>query len=749
MKNDKDIKFLTKEPFKLQNKYLKEKEIITKIIDKVSKKTIASELKDALQLEFEKLLLKTKDPVQLWIRGQVFEDEKFDAVASAFKLKAEEAGYNNHIIKENHDCVIDGITYNTDISSNATFKKNDNNRVALFGVKVGDLVRYQDFGGEGKGNITSIGKNGITVDDGSGVERELILKYDKQDDTKVYAYLKLNENKNTENNMNKECKCNGNCVCSTTKETNEKVMKTYNGVLAFSFISAEDVDGAKEEIEGEFDKLKFIFNKEITMIEGVNENLIDGTHLQKSTVVPGRKKQKGLVVTFTGRKDDWGRKLYKGNNGNMYADVDGIIHELTASGEPNVPVSAKIIEPKATPSNMNRAMKITKMAEDLLEEAQSAFWAVVANKYPNAPGDFTPEQTITFDNACRIAISQWINNNVDVDAITEKKINKVVNEGIYHLQSNYDDFAEFEYYNDMYNLAERLGFESAQEAWDKNPKVNVTTNVEEFKIVPEDTPVTEHKQEMMYKNAFQMFEPGEITEEKEYNDTSLKNLIESDAFLKFSYATLSTGDDEKDLDMIYNNYVKGDDAMKSKLKQFESYTFSILEKFNKSRQLNSSILETLKQYDIQINEGILSDVVNKISTALSGLKSKAIQVYQMATSDVKAELKRVFSGMSLKEIADKINAAGITSTEVKAVTENNEGEGNLKPNSELTLTEKIIKAFSLSAAAAGVVAIILSIALPEVFKINYIGNMPTSYLFGIGGATLLLSALGIVSVTQD
>lgn len=687
MKNDKDIKFLTKEPFKLQNKYLKEKEIITKIIDKVSKKTIASELKDALQLEFEKLLLKTKDPVQLWIRGQVFEDEKFDAVATAFKLKAEEAGYNNHIIKENHDCVIDGVTYNTDISSNATFKKNDNNRVALYGVKVGDLVRYQDFGGEGKGNITSIGKNGITVDDGSGVERELILKYDKQDDTKVYAYLKLNENKNTENNMNKKCKCNGNCVCSTTKETNEKVMKTYNGVLAFSFISTEDVDGAKEEIEGEFDKLKFIFNKEITMIEGVNENLIDGTHLQRS--------------------DD------------------------------------------PTPSNMNRAMKITKMAEDLLEEAQSAFWAVVANKYPNAPGDFTPDQTITFDNACRIAISQWINNNVDVDAITEKKINKVVNEGIYHLQSNYDDFAEFEYYNDMFNLAERLGFESAQEAWDKNPKVNVTTNVEEFKIVPEDTPVTEHKQEMMYKNAFQMFEPGEITEEKEYNDTSLKNLIESDAFLKFSYATLSTGDDEKDLDMIYNNYVKGDDAMKSKLKQFESYTFSILEKFNKSRQLNSSILETLKQYDIQINEGILSDVVNKISTALSGLKSKAIQVYQMATSDVKAELKRVFSGMSLKEIADKINAAEITSTEVKAVTENNGPAGNLKPNSELTLTEKIIKAFSLTAAAAGVVAIILSIALPEVFKINYIGNMPSSYLFGIGGATLLLSALGIVSVTQD
>ena len=195
MKNDKDVKFLTKEPFKLQNKYLKEKELITKIINKAAKNTIASELKDTLQLEFEKLLLKTKDPVQLWIRGQVFEEEKFDVIAAAFKLKAQEAGY---IIKENYTSttVIDDIEYNTDISSAATFKKNANDKVALFGVKIGDTVNYQDFGGEGKGNIVTMDRKGITVNDGSGVERELILKFDKDGDNKVYAYLKLNENIN-------------------------------------------------------------------------------------------------------------------------------------------------------------------------------------------------------------------------------------------------------------------------------------------------------------------------------------------------------------------------------------------------------------------------------------------------------------------------------------------------------------------------------------------------------------------------
>ncbi|WP_317897142.1 hypothetical protein [Aurantibacillus circumpalustris] len=37
------------------------------------------------------------------------------------------------------------------------------------------------------------------------------------------------------------------------------------------------------------------------------------------------------------------------------------------------------------------------------------------------------------------------------------------------LRKNYDSLEEFEYYSQIYGIHKRLGFESAQEAWDTNP----------------------------------------------------------------------------------------------------------------------------------------------------------------------------------------------------------------------------------------------------------------------------------------
>lgn len=59
--------------------------------------------------------------------------------------------------------------------------------------------------------------------------------------------------------------------------------------------------------------------------------------------------------------------------------------------------------------------------KDVMYDAQWAFWAVVAEKFPEAKyGDFAPDQTIAFDRACETAITQWVDNNVidsDEDAI--------------------------------------------------------------------------------------------------------------------------------------------------------------------------------------------------------------------------------------------------------------------------------------------------------------------------------------------
>jgi len=52
----------------------------------------------------------------------------------------------------------------------------------------------------------------------------------------------------------------------------------------------------------------------------------------------------------------------------------------------------------------------------------------------------------------------------------------------YHLQSPYADFEEFEYYDGIYNLSSRLGFNTAREAWDANPLVEHSVEPSDFRI---------------------------------------------------------------------------------------------------------------------------------------------------------------------------------------------------------------------------------------------------------------------------
>lgn len=52
--------------------------------------------------------------------------------------------------------------------------------------------------------------------------------------------------------------------------------------------------------------------------------------------------------------------------------------------------------------------------EDVLRTAHEAFWASVANSYPTAKtGDFPPDASMKFDEACRDALQTWITYNVD------------------------------------------------------------------------------------------------------------------------------------------------------------------------------------------------------------------------------------------------------------------------------------------------------------------------------------------------
>ena len=54
------------------------------------------------------------------------------------------------------------------------------------------------------------------------------------------------------------------------------------------------------------------------------------------------------------------------------------------------------------------------------------------------------------------------------------------------LQEDYDDFDDFEWYSDVYCLATRLGYESAEAAWADNPMVQGSVIPEDFRVVTED-----------------------------------------------------------------------------------------------------------------------------------------------------------------------------------------------------------------------------------------------------------------------
>ena len=51
------------------------------------------------------------------------------------------------------------------------------------------------------------------------------------------------------------------------------------------------------------------------------------------------------------------------------------------------------------------------------------------------------------------------------------------------LRTRYSDFDQFEAYSEIYNLAARLGFESAQDAWEANPVIESSVKPEDFRMV--------------------------------------------------------------------------------------------------------------------------------------------------------------------------------------------------------------------------------------------------------------------------
>lgn len=52
------------------------------------------------------------------------------------------------------------------------------------------------------------------------------------------------------------------------------------------------------------------------------------------------------------------------------------------------------------------------------------------------------------------------------------------------LRKNYDyDYCQFLDYDRIYGISKRLGFDNPESAWEENPKIEVTTNPNDLKVI--------------------------------------------------------------------------------------------------------------------------------------------------------------------------------------------------------------------------------------------------------------------------
>lgn len=52
-----------------------------------------------------------------------------------------------------------------------------------------------------------------------------------------------------------------------------------------------------------------------------------------------------------------------------------------------------------------------------------------------------------------------------------------------HLRKNYVDFDCFSHFSEIYNLHKRLGYDTAEEAWEANPIIEGSVNASDFRNV--------------------------------------------------------------------------------------------------------------------------------------------------------------------------------------------------------------------------------------------------------------------------
>jgi len=205
------------------------------------------------------------------------------------------------------------------------------------------------------------------------------------------------------------------------------------------------------------------------------------------------------------------------------------------------------------------------------------------------------------------------------------------------------------------------------------------------------------------------------TKMPEYDPKVLFDLIRHDTFLNFTFHNLSTGEFDKDLDMVWKSYVKGNAEYLTKMKTFETYA---------NYEYKTSAVKYTWYNDLKtlLKESKLDEKINIIDA--SKVCQEAIKVVKSKkdnmTITAKIEMKNSFIDRPYSEVISEICQSGIKFEDFK-------GE-SIKPIVEKL--RNINKELSVEYYQS-LIHNVIAPALNETIKLNWLGGKKVTDLFCI------------------
>lgn len=783
------LKLTKKQPQKMVNKYEKEKAFFTKMIDKIKKSTVASEQECKIQDELEKALKSTKDPIQMWIRGNVLNDMGIDAGA-LFQAAAVENGYvvESAIVNESYGDELDKLQKCFDSVVDSMRGSSAGNPKNIW-IDLG--LRNQFCDENGKINETVLSSSNASTEElgdlGNKLFLAMVAKYHLSE-VLANNLKKLEHTDGFEDFTNPETL---NAMAAITGDTTSNLEAFINDIM---------VQNENAEILSAFavtDKKILEKSKMIKESSDLDKQICNHFADLKEDGETRASALDKTAVKFNMSVDD------------VLRDIEDKCPDLLGENTPTIKESMDISEfgeyPFTEfwndPKNADVKLVFTQLdgnAEDLTKNWEvgtmtladfnnEGYWDINRTDVTKADALEIIQKMVETDGYTHVVTNDEKNegntttNNSTVESSSADEVTDVI--FLVHEDPEFEEgdkidlFAYFPNekatnHNDSRTCYAHVGQHSscapeyAQESREATPdeyvdlkaelegrgyKLNVLNGTEY--IIEAVVSLNEGaKQVMIYDpnedRKWNIFDGDELPVVKapKFNPDALKHFIGDDAFLKFSYYNLASGDEEKDLTLIFNTYVDGDDVMMKRLKTYESYNKNIRENMNSKDEVAKAIMNVLKELGVTVeadfsNEGIgvAADAIGQVADKVKGYMDNVKESFKMFTPEVKEELKNAFGSMKLKDIVTKIKESGITFDDVKKYAiAKTEAE-----MAESPLVTKLMTAFGISVAAAGFIVMVLGVVLPAVLNVIYVGAMPATYLFGIGAGILILAGLGI------